>query len=153
MKTQFIDQRKRQKFDVSGEKLFKLTIAGGAAFWGTSIVTSLLPIAAKYRAAFSNWSIQTVWVGSLIAGLMIGCCVSYLLVAVFPKIPTKSPVLKSVIISSIALVLAIILNDVPLILHAPSDALYYFFIGVGFNAARFLFLGIAVGYLYEKLYE
>jgi hypothetical protein len=36
-------------------RLFILTIGGGAAFWGATIATSLLPIAAKYRDAYSNW--------------------------------------------------------------------------------------------------
>ena len=47
---------------ILSKKVFKLTIAGGLVFWATTIATSLLPIAAEYRAAYSNWSIQTVWV-------------------------------------------------------------------------------------------
>ena len=31
-----------------------------------------------------------------------------------------------------------------------SDALYYFLIGVMFNGARFLLLGIVIGYLYNE---
>ena len=57
------------------KKLFKLTIGGGLVFWATTIATSLLPIAAEYRAAYSNWSIQTVWVFSLPMGMIIGYCV------------------------------------------------------------------------------
>ena len=60
---------------ILSKKLFKLTIAGGLVFWATSIATSLLPIAAEYRAAYSNWSIQTVWVYSLPLGMIIGYCV------------------------------------------------------------------------------
>ncbi len=148
MKTRATGQSKRKKSYEFNKKLYKLTVAGGVAFWMTTLTTSLLPIAAKYRAAFSNWSIQSVWIGSLLAGIIIGCYVSYFLLRFFPKIPTKGPILKSVILSCIALVIAIILIDVPMIYRAPSDALYYFFIGVVFNVARFLFLGIAVGYLY-----
>ena len=153
MKTRTVIQSRLQNSYASCKKLFQLTIAGGAAFWVTSLATSLLPIAAKYRAAFSNWSIQTVWIGSLLAGIMIGCCVSYGLLRFFHKLPTKDPVLKSVVLSSIALVMAIILNDVPMILQAPGHAFSYFLIGVGFNAARFLFLGIAVGYRHQRLYS
>ena len=134
--------------------LSKLTIGGGVVFWATTIATSLLPIAAEYRAAYSNWSIQTVWVASLFVGVIIGCCVSYFLLRFFDKIPTKNPILKSVILSFIALVIAIILIDVPqsFLLPKLSDALYYFLIGVMFNGARFLFLGIVIGYLYKRLY-
>lgn len=151
MRTRSIDQSKRQISSASWKKLYRLTIAGGFAFWVTSLATSLLPLAAEYRSAFSNWSIQTVWIGSLLAGMIIACCVSYFLLRLFPKIPAKGPVLKSVMLSAIALVIAIILNDVPMILHAPGDALDYFLIGVVFNIARFLFLGIAVGYQHKRL--
>ena len=154
METQATGRSKRQKSYEFYKKLYKLTIGGGVVFWVTTIATSLLPIAAEYRAAFSNWSIQTVWVDSLLVGMIIGCCVSYFLLRFFEKIPTKNPILKSVILSFIALVIAIILIDVPrsFLLHGPSDALYYFLIGVMFNAARFLFLGLVIGYLYKRLF-
>jgi len=42
---------------ILSKKLYKLTIGGGVVFWATTIATSLLPIAAEYRAAFSNWNI------------------------------------------------------------------------------------------------
>jgi|WetSurMetagenome_2_1015567.scaffolds.fasta_scaffold340367_1 hypothetical protein len=153
MKTQVSDQRKRQnRFKINKKMLLKLTIGGGVVFWLTTIVTSLLPIAAEYRAAFSNWSIQTVWVDSLLAGMIIGCCVSYFLLRFFEKIPAKNPILKTVILSSIALVVFIILIDVPMILNQSSGYLCYFFIGAIFNVVRFLFLGIAIGLLYKRLY-
>jgi nitrogen fixation/metabolism regulation signal transduction histidine kinase len=66
--------------------------------------------------------------------------------------PKKNPVSKSVTFSSIALIIAIILIDVPMCFHTSSDALYYFLIGVLFNAARFLFLGFVIGCIYKRLY-
>jgi hypothetical protein len=154
METRVTDQIKRQKrFKINKKLLLKLTIGGGVVFWLTTIATSLLPIAADYRAAFSNWSIQTVWVASLFMGIIIGCCVSYLLLRFFEKIPAKGPILKSVILSFIALAIAVILIDVPMILQEPSAPLYYFLIGVMFNAVRFLFLGFSIGYLYKRLYR
>ena len=39
---------------ILSKKLFILTIGGGVVFWVTTIAISLLPIAAEYRAAFSN---------------------------------------------------------------------------------------------------
>lgn len=151
MKTLAINLSTHQKPFAFSMMLCKLALAGGAAFWVTTLATSLLPIAAKYRAAFSDWSIQTVWFSSLIAGLIIGCFVSYFLLRFFPRIPSDSPILKSVVLSSIALVIAIILIDAPMLLHTQGSALYFFFIGVAFNAARFLLLGIVIGYLYKKL--
>jgi NhaP-type Na+/H+ or K+/H+ antiporter len=133
--------------------MLTMAIAGGVAFWGTTIATSLLPIAAEYRAAFSNWSIQTVWIASLPVGMIVGCCVSYALLRLFEKIPTRDPIPKSVILSFAALVIATILIDVPrsFLLPGPDNALYYFLIGMLFNAARFLCLGLVIGYLFKRL--
>ena len=134
--------------------LSKLTLGGGLVFWVTTIATSLLPIAAEYRAALSNWSIQTVWIASLPVGMIISCCVTYSLLRLFEKIPTRDPILKSVILSFVALVFVTILIDVPrsFLLPGPVDVFYYFLIGVIFNAARFLLLGFVTGYLYKRLY-
>ena len=154
METRVTNQKKRQKrFKVNKKLLLKLTVGGGVVFWLTSIATSLLPIAADYRAAFSNWRIQTVWVGSFFMGMIIGSCVSYFLLRFYEKIPAKGPILKSVIISFIALVIAVILIDVPMSLQEPHISLYYLFIGVMFNTVRFLFLGIVIGYLYKPQQE
>ena len=139
--------------NILSKKLFKLTIGGGMVFWATSIATSLLPIAAEYRAAYSDWSIQTVWVGSLPMGMIIGYGVSWFLLRYFDTIPSKNPMLKSGILSFIALIIAVILIDVPQSffgMRNSSAALYYFLIGVLFNAARFLLLGITIGYLYNE---
>lgn len=151
MNTQATEQSKPKHGFKITKKLFLLTIAGGTVFWVTTVATSLLPIAAKYRAAFSNWSIQTVWIASLLMGMVFGCCVSFFLLRFFNKIPAKSPILKSVILSCIALIIAVGLVDVPMLIQTASDALIYFFIGIVFNAVRFIFLGIAVGYLYKRL--
>ena len=138
---------------ILSKKVFRLTIAGGLVFWATSIVTSLLPIAAAYRAAYSDWSIQTVWVAALFMGMIIGYGVSWFLLRYYDRIPSKNAILKSVMISFIALVIAVILIDVPQSFFGTSnssDALYYFLIGVLLNAARFLLLGIVIGYLYNE---
>jgi hypothetical protein len=142
---------KRQKSYEFYKKVFRLTIGGGVVFWATTIAISLLPIAAEYRAAESISNIQTVWVGSLPFAMITGCCVSYSLLRYFDKIPTKNPILKSVILGFIALAIVMILIEVPASLRT-SDALYWFLIGVVFNVPRFLFLGIVIGYLYKRLY-
>jgi len=131
-------------------KLFLLSVAGGITFWVTTFVTSLLPLAARYRASFSNWGIQTVWIASLIIGLVIGCSVGYFLLRGVESGSTIDPVLKSIYLSLIALFIAIMLIDVPMLLQTGMDTLGYFFVGVLFNAARFILLGLAVGTLYMK---
>jgi len=133
-------------------KAIMLAIAGGLAFWAATIAISLLPIAAEYRAAESISNIQTVWVGGLLVGMIIGCGFSFFLLRFFDKIPTKNPILKSVVLSFIAFVIAMILLEAPASFRT-SDALYYLLIGVIFNVPRFLFVGIVMGYLYKRLYK
>ena len=132
--------------------LSKLTFLGGVVFWVTTIATSLLPLAGEYRTAFSKANIQTVWVASLPAGLIIGCCVSYSLLRFFDKIPTKNPILKSVILSFIVLIIVTILIGGPSSFLATGDVLRYFLIGTIFNVLRILALGIGIGCLYRRLY-
>ena len=151
METQATGQSRQQTSYEFYKKLSKLTIGGGIVFWATTIAISLLPIAAEYRAAYSNWSIQTVWVASLPAGMIIGCCVSYFLLRFFDKIPTKSPILKSLILSFVALVIALIMLGGASSLLGPSDALRYFLIGAALNVPRFLSLGVIIGYLYNRI--
>ncbi|MCJ7634163.1 hypothetical protein MUP77_17465, partial [Candidatus Bathyarchaeota archaeon] len=131
-------------------KIVVLGVVGGLAFCAITIAISLLPIAAEYRAAESISNIQAVWVGSLLVGLIIAFGVSYFLLRFFDKIPAKNPILKSVILSFIAFVIAIILLEAPASFRT-SDVLYYLLIGVIFNIPRFLFAGIVVGYLYKRL--
>jgi len=133
-------------------KIVVLGVVGGLVFLAITIAISLLPIAAEYRAAESISNIQAVWVGSLPAGLIIGFFVSYFLLRFFDKIPTKNPILKSVVLSFIAFVIAMILLEAPASFRT-SDALYYLLIGVIFNVPRFLFVGIVIGYLYKRLYK
>jgi hypothetical protein len=133
--------------------LCKLTIGGGVVFWAATIVISLLPIAAEYRSAFSKANIQTVWTASLPAGLVIGCCASYFLLHFFDQIPTKNPILKSLILSLIALVVVTTLTLAPQSFSRQGDVLHYAIIGIMLDLPRFLLLGIVIGYLYKKLYK
>jgi hypothetical protein len=130
------------------KKLFKLTIGGGVAFWATTIAFSLFPIAGEFRAEVSISYIQVVLVQSLLFGLIIECCVSYSLLRFFDKIPTKNPILKSEILSFVALVIALIVLQVAAI--RTTDALHVFLIGAVLNVPRFLFPGIVIGYLHER---
>ena len=145
METRAIGRSRRQTSYEFYKKLSKLTIGAGAAFWAITIATSLLPIAAEYRSA-SSFSHSEVLIGSLPAGLFIGFCVSYALIRFFDKIPARNPILKSIILSVIALVIA---SVVPFV---RSDSLHYFLVGAALDVPRFLLLGIVVGYLYKRLY-
>jgi len=70
----------------------------------------------------------------------------------FDKIPTKNPILKSLILSIVALTIAIVMVQGASSLLVRSDALRYFLIGAALNVPRFLSLGVIIGYLYERLY-
>jgi hypothetical protein len=133
------------------KKTLTLAVAGGLAFWAATIAISLTPTAADYRAAESIASIQSVWIGGLIIGLIMACLISYIIVRFYGKIPTKNPILKSLILTFIALLILLIVIEFPAALKT-GDASYYFLAGVLLNVPRFLVFGIVVGYLYSKLY-
>ena len=137
---------------ILSKKLFILTIGGGVAFWLANFAISRTPIAAEYRAALSI-SYFPMLLESLLGGLMIGFCVSYSLLRFFDKLPTKNPILKSVILSFIVLIIVTILIGGPSSFLATSDVLRYFLIGTIFNVIRILALGIGIGYLYPRLYK
>jgi len=78
---------------------------------------------------------------------------AHFLLRFFDKIPTKNPILKSVILSFIVLIIVTILIEGPAsFLTNTSDALRYFLIGAMFNVLRILALGMVIGYLYKRLY-
>jgi hypothetical protein len=91
METQATGRSKQQTSYEFYKKLFKLTGAGGAAFWITDFIISVSPIAAEYKAAFSISNLPMALVEALVGGLMVGCCVSYFLLRFFDRIPTKIP--------------------------------------------------------------
>jgi NhaP-type Na+/H+ or K+/H+ antiporter len=143
METRATGRSKRQT-------LFILTIGGGLAFWATNFATSLLPIAAEYRAALSIAYVPMVLVESLLGGMIVGCCVSYFLIRFFDRIPTEDPIAKAEILSVVALVIATVVIQGAASLWV-NDGLHYFLIGAMLNVPRFLILGTAVGYLYKRL--
>jgi hypothetical protein len=128
-----------------------LAIAGAVAFWLANFVISLTPIAADYRAALSIAYVPML-LAALFGGLVVGVGVSYVLVRYYDAIPSTGAVSKSLVLSSIALVLLTALLEVPARLAAPtSDVLRLLLIGLAFNTVRILALGVVIGYLYARL--
>jgi hypothetical protein len=123
----------------------KLSIAGGAAFWVANFAISLTPVAAEYRAALSI-SYLPMLLESLLGGLIIGFCVSYMLLRYFDRIPTRNQILKSVILSFAALC---IIEAFSIFVNL-GNASVYLLIGAVMNVPRFLALGLAIGYLYKR---
>lgn len=128
-----------------------LALAGGVAFWVANFVISLTPIAAEYRAALAI-PYYPMLLEALLGGLIIGLCVSYCLLRFDDRLPAAHGILKSVLLSLIALILVTLLIEAPAKLLMPmSDAWRYFLIGAGFNVLRILALGIGIGYVYDRI--
>ncbi len=127
-------------------KIVVLAVVGGLAFWAISIATSLFPITVDYRAA--RWSAETVWVGSLPAGLLIGFLVSFFLLRFFERLPIKNPILKSVVLSFAAIVVIEVVST----FGNPSNAYVFLLVDTVMNIPRILALGIVIGYLYKRLH-
>jgi hypothetical protein len=134
------------------KKAFVLTLVGALAFWLANFAISRTGIAAEYRAAMSI-SYYPMLLESLIGGLIIGLWVSYPLLRFFDKIPGKDPILKSVILTSIVLVIVTILLGGPSSFLATNNVLRYFIMGTVFNVIRILALGIAIGYVCKRQYR
>ena len=87
---------------------------------------------------------------ALAGGLIIGSFVSYFLLRYYDKIPTVSPIFKSLIMTFAALC---IIEAFSIFINLNNASVYLFLlIGAGMNVPRFLALGIVIGYLYKRLY-
>ena len=134
------------------KKALALTLVGGLAFWLANFAISRTPIAAEYRAAMSI-SYFPMLLEAVIGGLIIGLWVAYPLLRFFDRIPAKDPILKSVILSSIVLVIVTIFLGGPSSFLATGDVTRYFIIGTIINVIRILALGIAIGYVCKRRYR
>ena len=134
------------------KKTFVLTLVGGLAFWLANFAISRTAIAAEYRAAMSI-SYFPMLLEALIGGLVIGLWVSYFLLGFYDRIPTKDPILKSIILSAIVLLFVTISIGNPLGFYGTDDVLRYFTIGTIFNLIRILALGIAIGVVCKSQYR
>jgi hypothetical protein len=148
MESQASDQSERQVSHGFYKKLFTLAAAGGVAFWVVDFAIAMSPISSEYMAAFSISSLPLALVEAFVGGMVIACFVSFFLLRFFEKIPTKNPILKSVILSFAAIVVIEVLST----FGNPSNAYVYLLVDTVMNTPRILALGIVVGYLYKKLY-
>jgi len=147
MESQASDQSERKVSHGFYKKLFKLTVAGGVAFWIVDFAMALSPISSEYMAAFSISSLPLALVEALVGGMIIACFVSFFLLRFFDKIPTKYPILKALILSFVAVVVIEVLST----FGNPSNAYVYLLVDTVMNIPRILALGIVIGYLYKIL--
>ncbi len=131
------------------KKAIKLAIAGGVAFWVITFALSLTPIAVEYRTALSISYLPIILIESVLGGMIISYCLSYSSLRFYDKIPTGSPILKSVILSFVALGIGLILVYVSA--SQTSIVLQIFLIGTIFNIPRFLSVGIVIDYAYKRI--
>jgi hypothetical protein len=134
------------------KKVIVLTLVGGLAFWLANLAVSRTVIAAEYRAAMAI-SYYPMLLESLIGGLIIGLWVSFPLLRFYNRIPGKNPTIKSVLLSSLVLVIVTIAVGGPSSFFATSNVLRYFIIGTVFNVIRITALGIAIGYVYGRQHK
>ncbi len=131
--------------------VLRLSLGGGLAFWFANLAISLTPIAADYRAALSI-SYVPMLLEALLGGLLIAFGVGYCLIRGYGSIPGRSPVLKSVLLSLLALILVTLLLEVPAKFLTPMPhAVRYFLIGLAFNTVRLLALSLVVGGLFDRV--
>ena len=124
-----------------------MAVGGAAAFWLTNLAISLTPIAAQYRAALSI-SYVPMLLEALVGGLVLGSCVSVVLLRWFYQAPGTTPMAKALVLSSTAILLVTVLVEVPAKLETTaSDPWRLFLIGLLFNALRITALGVVAGYL------
>jgi hypothetical protein len=131
------------------KRVLVLTLLGGLAFWLANLAISRTTIAAVYRAAMSI-SYYPMLLESLVGGLIIGLWVSFPLVRFFDRIPGKDPILKSVLLSSLVLIIVTVTLGGPSSFFATTNVMRYFIIGTVFNVIRITALGIAIGYVCKK---
>jgi hypothetical protein len=131
------------------KKVLVLTLVGGLAFWLANFAISRTAIAADYRGALSI-SYYPMLLESLVGGLIIGLWVSFPLLRFYNRIPGKNPIIKSVLLSSLVLVIVTVTLGGPSSFFATSNVLRYFIIGTVFNVIRITALGIAIGYVCKR---
>ncbi|MFZ1283118.1 MAG: hypothetical protein WAQ75_03225, partial [Propionicimonas sp.] len=128
----------------------RLGLGGAAGFWVTNFAISLTPIAAEYRAARGIAYLPMLG-EALLAGLIIGFGVTVCLLRFYGTLPTSSPILKALLLSLVALIVATILVEIPpRLLTATNTPPRYVLIAAAFNTLRFLALGLAIGYLHGR---
>jgi hypothetical protein len=146
VETELMVPRETPTAHASAKELLFLTAAGGAAFWLTDFAMAVSPIAAEYQVAFSISSLPVALAEALAGGVIIAFCVSLLLCRFYEKIPGRGAVLKSLIVSFLAMVTIELLST----LADPGHASVYLLTDTWMNTPRFLALGTVIGHLYGR---
>jgi hypothetical protein len=144
VETERTGPRETQAAHASAMELLVLAAAGAAAFWMTDLAMAVSPIAAEYKAAFSISSLPVALAEALAGGVIIAFCISLLLSRFYNRIPGREAVLKSLILSFLAMATIELLSA----LADPGHASVFLLTDTWMNAPRFLALGTVIGLLY-----
>jgi hypothetical protein len=121
------------------------TLAGGLAFWVANLAISLTPVAAAYRVALSipYWPMT---VAALAGGLLIAGCVSGLLLAVHHRLPGGNSIVRGMLLSLMAMG---VIEAFSIMVDMDHLSIFHV-IGVAMNVPRFVALGVAIGWLFDR---
>ena len=144
MQTRVTGLSKQESFRELSKKLFKLAVAGGAAFWITDFVMAVSPISAAYKAAFSISSLPVALAEAFVGGMVIALCVSFFLLRFLDRIPGEKPIIKALVLSIGIMIIIETLSA----LGDPAHASIYLLLDSGMNAPRFLALGLVIGFIF-----
>lgn len=130
-------------------RILILSLVGGLAFWLANFAISRTAIAAEYRAAVSI-SYLPMLLESTVGGLIIGMWVSYPLQRFYERIPSKDPLVKSILLSTAVLVIVTVLVGNPSSFSATNNVWRYFAISTSINIIRITALGITIGFVSRR---
>lgn len=135
--------RMRAKAVIVYRRSAKPTLFGGLAFWLGELPTYVIPHDfGFFSRAFSSGGLASTLVGSFIIALLV--CWNY--IYYYDRIPTKSPISKSLIVSFNGLGILAILG----LLVIPDQSLGYYLDHLLRDIPSFLALGYVAGYSYKS---
>ena len=130
----------------TSRRMWGPAVAGAAAFWAVTLLLSLTPAAAEYRAALS------IRYGSMLAqaavgGLLIGVIVSWALLRFPRRIPGPTTMAKSLTLSVIVLLVVTVMVEAPAkFTGALDDPWRYLLAALVLNVLRIGALATVIGH-------
>lgn len=121
---------------------YKPAIAGFAAFVLARVATHLLvPNPAGFHTS------PLIDIGTVFLGAIVAFSIAWYLIRYYDRIPLDGPILKSVVLSALALVILDGLSTL-----ASQGNAFYFAVYLVYEAATFAATGVAIGFAYGRLF-
>ena len=120
-------------------------LAGAAAFWLANLTISVTPVAAAYRSALGIAYLPML-LEAAVGALVLGVAVAFVLVRYPSRIPGASPLTKSVLLGTAAIVLVTVGLELPAKLSSGvADPTHWLVVATVFNVIRILALAVTIG--------